>query len=366
MHLYRLGSRPRLSRAAGGRYIGPSRGAAGAAEASAGRRRRRGVGYARSVLRTALLTVTAALVVVPTASASYGGALLPTGRGGALVYFQWTAGNAYGECSGVLVAPRAVLTAGHCVRTPQFGRHRVREVRIGNNRARTVTKAVTRVRIHPGYDPDEPQRGNDLAVIVLQKAVTSRAPVALGKVADEPPQGAQVEIVGYGVTVAGQLPDRARKPRFVRLEMLSPFNCASWRRRRLRGHPLVRGLADGRHVRGRLGRPRAGATGERPRGRRRHRQLRRRAGAVRELDLRADARVHLPRLGAHGVEALRVGGRARAHRVPERGMSNWRAPSNVRGCRATTGGRRRRALSCPAPSGLHRRVARRSGRRSSR
>ena len=84
-------------------------------------RRPRGVGYARSVLRAALPTVLAGLALVPTASASYGGALLPTGRGGALVYFQWTAGNAYGECSGVLVGPRAVLTAGHCVRTPQFG-----------------------------------------------------------------------------------------------------------------------------------------------------------------------------------------------------------------------------------------------------
>lgn len=179
------------------------------------------------MLRAALLALVGGLLLAPAASASYGGALLPTGRGGALVYFQWTAGNAYGECSGVLVGPRAVLTAGHCARTPQFGRHRIRQVRIGNNRARTVTRAVSRVRIHPGYDPDEPQRGNDLAVIVLQRAITARAPVALGQVADEPPQGVQVELLGYGVTVAGQLPDRARRPRFVRLEMLSPFNCAS-------------------------------------------------------------------------------------------------------------------------------------------
>jgi len=172
-----------------------------------------------------LVALLAVAMAAPTAEASHGGVLVPPGRGSALAYFQWTAKNVLGDCSGVLIAQRAVLTAAHCVRSTQFGRHRVAEVRIGNPRGRTVRVPVQRVRPHPHFDPSHPERGNDLAILVLARGA-GRAGLGIVGSTTEPSQGSRIEVLGFGVTAAGQRPNAARRPRVVELEVLSPFNCA--------------------------------------------------------------------------------------------------------------------------------------------
>ena len=71
----------------------------------------------------------------------YGGEPLPAERGGAVAYLRWRARGASGSCSGVLIDPRLVLTAGHCVRSPRLGAVRIARARIGNPSGTTITVA---------------------------------------------------------------------------------------------------------------------------------------------------------------------------------------------------------------------------------
>lgn len=120
-------------------------------------------------------------------------------------------------CTGVLVAPRAVLTAGHCADAQEAN---VVELgpRVGdasNERRRVV--AATR---HPKYSRDASDF--DLAILWLD-APASAPPLPLPAASDPVPVvGAQLRIVGFGQTRDPAEPDGARRSGTVALSALSP------------------------------------------------------------------------------------------------------------------------------------------------
>jgi uncharacterized protein (TIGR03382 family) len=121
---------------------------------------------------------------------------LPTGDYPAVVAL-WTKDGLF--CSGTLIGPHAVLTAGHCAGAGV-------ETRAVVSTGPDAAHAEQRVRIreavrHPQYG--EP--GYDLAVLRLAWAPHQISPLALRTTALGPGDvGAQVTHVGFGVTASGQ------------------------------------------------------------------------------------------------------------------------------------------------------------------
>jgi len=175
--------------------------------------------------------LTGLAVLAAPALASYGGGPVPPAAGRALAYYSYGVPGGTGECSGVLVGPRTVLTAGHCVRSEVTGRpHAVvgRRVHIGTPPGRAVARTIRGVAVHPRFRPRRPGAGFDLAVLRLDRAA-GRAPARLATAAEEarlavPP--VRVVAAGFGIVRAGQ-PVGRRAARRVSLELLSPFNCVS-------------------------------------------------------------------------------------------------------------------------------------------
>jgi len=173
----------------------------------------------------ALITGAVASVAVG-AHALYGASPAADDEGGASVYFRWRTARANGSCSGVLIDSRAVLTAAHCVRSAELGRLRVRRVRIGNPRGQTVTRRVASVHVHPQFQVDHPDAGNDLAILVLRRPVDGRPPVRLATAAEEPStQGTDLRVTAYGITRARARSAPGRVLNAITLEYLSPHHC---------------------------------------------------------------------------------------------------------------------------------------------
>lgn len=172
--------------------------------------------------------------LAPPAAAVYGGSVVAPGQGGSVVYFRWRRGRRSGSCSGVLISERAVLTAAHCVRTRRDGPRRVRAVRIGNPRGRTARVTVASIIVHPAYEARRPERGSDLAILLLKRPVTDRVPLRVARPDEDPTrQGERIAIRGFGLTRRGRKLVRSRGLRETVQEHLSPFHCFSGRVKRM-------------------------------------------------------------------------------------------------------------------------------------
>jgi hypothetical protein len=134
------------------------------------------------------------------------------------------------QCTAVLVAPDAVVTAAHCVHPNWVGRG----VRVTVTDRDTVggsgwTGGYAPI-IHPDFDPAHVERGHDIAVVLLRSRYTTppavltawTLPDAWGDEAARAASPTTLRVVGYGAAVDD--PDAAtdrRRERFVPLTDLT-------------------------------------------------------------------------------------------------------------------------------------------------
>ena len=111
-------------------------------------------------------------------------------------------------CTGSLIAPDKVLTAGHCV-----DRYDRLSVGFGNTRAIRPDYPVARKILHPEYSIQV----NDIAILQLESPITTIQPVPILTLEDElryAPSGGRVAAVGWGSTHPsgdGDLPGTLQK-----------------------------------------------------------------------------------------------------------------------------------------------------------
>ncbi|AYO84040.1 S1 family peptidase [Methylobacterium brachiatum] len=165
--------------------------------------------------RRAALTVLAAALSLAgrPASAIVGGAEAPAG--GAVMVLSSNGG----VCTGLVLAPDTVLTAGHCVAAGR--EHRVH---FRDDAGAPVLIEVSGRAMHPGYDAGAAsgrRKSIDLALLRTATPLPSRfAPVTLS--AALPRAGERLTLAGYGAARAGD-PRSTGTYRSVGLPVIEPY-----------------------------------------------------------------------------------------------------------------------------------------------
>jgi hypothetical protein len=116
-----------------------------------------------------------------------------------LVMVLKSAAGSAGFCSGVVIDRRIVLTAAHCVASPQATKIYV------NRDGHPEFAAVVAVAVHPAYRARAAQnreRSVDLALLHLDHGLQDYSPIALAD-PDSVPLGTKVQIAGFGIAREG-------------------------------------------------------------------------------------------------------------------------------------------------------------------
>ena len=151
----------------------------------------------------ALLSATATVAALPPAHAVVGPSRSEVGEiRDSLVMVLQRRGAAAGFCTGIVVAPRAVVTAAHCVPAGADLR-----VHFKDQDGAPVLLPVVRAMRHPGYRPDaiaRRERSIDLAVLTLDADLPERfRPARLASVGSAR-VGDPFTVAGFGLSREGE------------------------------------------------------------------------------------------------------------------------------------------------------------------
>jgi hypothetical protein len=149
-----------------------------------------------------------------------------------LAYVLDRRGQGGGQCTGTVVAPRLVLTAGHCVENPATGvvnppsGYRVLTGNVESSPAESQISRVSEVIVYPGYPK---KRSNDAALLVLETPTSSPSVTLAEKAATA---GAKAALIGWEARADHLLPIRTLRAYTVvqsqeHCEQAGPFNASS-------------------------------------------------------------------------------------------------------------------------------------------
>jgi secreted trypsin-like serine protease len=159
---------------------------------------------------------------VPDGTYPFVAALLDVTRGSSAFVQQF--------CGGALIAPNYVLTAAHCLEDFAADPSDLRVV-VGRTRLNStagVVRGVSRVALHPAYNPYT--ASHDAALLELSSPIAELPPIALAQPGDESLEqpGVRLKVIGWGDTVpqpnsSNAFPDRLQE---VDIPVRSDQTCA--------------------------------------------------------------------------------------------------------------------------------------------